>query len=105
MHRIRPRTVAVPALGIALATLATPVLADEAKGKLVWVDQKNSSLLLECPDNGCPKIPNAKTGETYTFVVPEKLRKQVRGFKEGDVVKVVYDDAKEKGYVITAVSK
>lgn len=103
MHRIRSLTLAAAAL--AFASVAAPALADEANGKVVWFDKKNSSLLLECPDKGCPKIPDAKTGETYTFVVPAKLKKRVLAFKEGDVVKVVYEDAKDKGYVITAVSK
>ena len=93
------------ACGAALALTTAAALADEANGKVVWIDQKNGSLLLECPDNGCPQIPNSKTGETYTFVVPEKIRAQVYAMKEGDTVKLVYDDAKEKGYVITAVAK
>lgn len=105
MQRTRSRAPLAPALALALAGFAAPALADEANGKVVWIDKKNSSLLLECPDKGCPAIPNAKTGETYTFVVPAKLKKQVLAFKEGDMVKVVYEDAKEKGYVITAVSK
>jgi hypothetical protein len=105
MQRTRSRAPLAPALALALAGVAAPALADEANGKVVWIDKKNSSLLLECPDKGCPAIPNAKTGETYTFVVPAKLKKQVLAFKEGDMVKVVYEDAKEKGYVITAVSK
>lgn len=94
-----------PALALAIALATFNAHADEATAKVVWFDEKNSSLLLECPDKGCPTIPNAKTGETYTFVIPEKLRKDVLAFKEGDLVKVVYDDAKDKGYVITAVSK
>ena len=93
------------ALAAALGAFAAPAIADEASGKVVWFDAKHSSLLLECPDKGCPAIPNAKTGETYTFVVPEKLRNEVAALKEGDMVKVVYEDAKEKGYVISAVSK
>lgn len=105
MNGIRSRKLIAPAVGVALTAFGAAAFADEASGKVVWIDKKNSSLLLECPDKGCPKIPDAKTGETYTFVVPEKLRKQVLGFKEGDMVKVVYDDAKGKGYVITAVSK
>lgn len=91
--------------GAALAIASPAALADEATGKVVWFDVKNSSLLLECPDKGCPKIPNAKPGETYTFVVPEPVRRAVLELKEGETVKVVYDDAKDRGYVITAVSR
>ena len=104
MSSTRTRNAAAAAFA-ALALAATAALADEANGKVVWIDQKNGSLLLECPDKGCPQIPNAKPGETYTFVVPEKMRAQVYAMKEGDSVKVVYDDAKDKGYIITAVSK
>jgi hypothetical protein len=79
--------------------------AEEATGKLVWVDAKNSSLLLECPDKGCPSIPDAKPGETYTFVIPAKMKAAVASLKEGETVTLVYNDAKEKGYVITSVKK
>jgi hypothetical protein len=105
MSPLRCRRLHVPLLAIALGTWAWSARADEATAKVVWYDGKNSSLLLECPDKGCPKIPNAKTGETYTFMVPESLRKQVAEIKEGEVVKVVYDDAKEKGYIIQAISR
>lgn len=105
MHSTRSRAPLAPALALVLLAAAGTALADEANGKVVWIDEKNSSLLLECPDKGCPQIPNAKAGETYTFVVPANLKQQVLAFKEGDMVKVVYEDAKEKGYVITAVSK
>src|SRR5438874_2266537 len=82
-----------PAVALVFASIAGIALADEASGKVVWVDAKHSNLLLECPDKGCPQIPNAKSGETYTFVVPGKLKKQVLAVKEGDVVKIVYEDA------------
>ena len=103
MDRIGSRR--MMAVAGALAAFAAPALADEAVGKVVWFDAKHSSLLLECPDKGCPTIPNAKPGETYTFVVPERLKNEVAALKEGDTVKVVYEDAKEKGYVVTAVGK
>lgn len=79
--------------------------AEEVTGKVVWLDEKNLSLLLECPENGCAAIPNAKPGETYTFVVPAALKGRALQLKEGETVKVVYDDAKDKGYVITAFGK
>ena len=103
---MRPRSRRCATTLAAAAALASAAShADEASGKVVWIDQKNGSLLLECPDKGCPQIPNAKPGETYTFVVPEKMRERVFALKEGETVKVAYDDAKEKGYVITAVDK
>lgn len=98
------RKLAVRLIGVALASLSTAAVADEATGKVVWIDEKNSSLLLECPDKGCPQIPNAKTGETYTFVIPLNLKKNVTALKEGQMVTLVYDDGKDKGYVITAVN-
>lgn len=91
-------------LGAALFALYAPVaIADEVTGKVVWFDAKNSSLLIECPADGCPRIPNAKAGETYTFVVPAKVKPKVGALKEGQTVTLVYDDAKAKGYVISAV--
>ena len=104
MSHGRCRKLGARFIGIALAALSGTAVADEATGKVVWIDQKNSSLLLECPDKGCPQIPNSKTGETYTFVIPAAMSKKVAALKEGQTVRIVYDDAKEKGYVITAVS-
>lgn len=91
------------AFAAAIAFHGGAALADEATGKVVWVDHKNSSLLLECPEKGCSKIPDAKPGETYTFVVPAKMKAAVTRLKEGQTVTLVYNDAKEKGYVITSV--
>ena len=103
MSLMRASRAATTAAALGLASMAA--LADEASGKVVWIDEKNGSLLLECPEKGCPQIPNAKPGETYTFVVPERMRSEVYAMKEGATVKLVYEDAKEKGYVITAVAK
>ena len=104
MSQDRIRNVAAPLLGAIAASFAFAAHADEATGKVVWIDERNSSLLLECPDGGCAKIPNAKPGETYTFVIPAALKSQVVALKEGSTVTLVYDDGKEKGYVITSVS-
>ena len=98
------RKFAAPVLGAMLATVGMATHADEATGKVVWIDDKNSSLLLECPEEGCGKIPNAKPGETYTFVIPAALKTRVVALKEGTTVTIAYDDGKEKGYVITAVT-
>lgn len=104
MRHTRCRRFAAPVLGAMLATLGITAFADEATGKVVWIDEKNSSLLLECPQDGCSKIPNAKSGETYTFVIPAALKSRVVALKEGATVTIVYDDGKEKGYVITDVT-
>ena len=104
MSQERLRSLAAPVLGAVLATYCGMSLADEATGKLVWIDERNSSLLLECPDDGCAKIPGAKPGETYTFVIPAALKPLVAALKEGAMVTLVYDDGKEKGYVITSFS-
>ena len=75
-----------------------------ATGKVVWVDSKNSSLLIECnTDISCKAIPSAKAGETYTFVIPESLKGSIKLLKEGQEVTVIYDDQKEKGYVLTGL--
>ena len=103
MRGHRSRMVLAGACGTLFASLGTAAFADEATGKVVWFDSKNSNLLLECPDKGCPKIPNATPGETYTFVVPSKVKSAVGGLKEGQTVTLVYDDGKDKGYVIRAV--
>lgn len=105
MSQRHGRKLAMPLVALVVTSFGIAAFADEATGKLVWVDEKNSSLLLECPEKGCPTIPNAKAGETYTFVIPAKLKAEVAALKEGETVKVTYDDGKEKGYVITAVSK
>lgn len=103
MRNSRCRTAVAGFCGAMLASSAFVAFADEATGKVVWFDQKNMSLLVECPDKGCPNIPNAKTGETYTFVVPANMKSSVEAMKEGQTVTLVYDDGKDKGYVITAV--
>ena len=104
MNHGRRHKVAARFIGIALASLSTAAMADEAKGKVVWFDEKNSSLLLECPDKGCPQIPNAQAGETYTFAIPANLKQKVASLKEGQTVTIVYEDVKEKGYVATTVN-
>ena len=104
MSQDRCRNLAAPVLGALFVSVAFDACADEATGKVVWIDEKNSNLLLECPDDGCAKIPNAKPGETYTFVIPADLKSRVVALKEGSTVTLVYEDGQEKGYVLTAVS-
>lgn len=78
-------------------------LSDEAKGNLVWIDQQNSALLLECIQDGCPTIPNAKTGETYTFVIPETVKPALSALKEGQEITLVYEETEDKAYRLVAV--
>ncbi len=97
------RRLAIAAATIALTTLAMPALAEEATGKVVWVDAKNNALLLECVENGCAKIPSAKTGETFTFVIPANLKNAVATIKEGQQVTVTFQVAQGAGYNLVAV--
>lgn len=91
------------AAAFVLTTLAQPAQADEATGKVVWVDAKNNALLLECVNNGCAKIPEAKTGETFTFAIPANLKNAVAAIKEGQQVTVTYQAAPGTGYNLVAV--
>lgn len=92
----------IMALGLAAPLSA---IGAEVTGKVVWLDDRNLSLLLECPDKGCEAIPNAKPGETYTFVVPGPMKAAALALKEGETVTVVYEDAKERGYLISSFKK
>lgn len=94
-----------PWSGAALLLLICPnAWAADATGKVAWVDARNAALLLECAsEQACAAIPSAKTGETYTFVIPSSLMAQVMALKEGQQITVTYDDLKERGYVLTAV--
>lgn len=77
--------------------------ADDATGKVVWVDQQHNALLLECVDKGCAKIPEAKTGETFTFAIPANLKSAVGSLKEGQQVTVTYKAGQGSGYTLVAV--
>lgn len=88
---------------LALATLPASAWAADVNGNLVWFDERNSALLLECVDGGCAAIPSAKPGETYTFIVPAALRATVAQLKEGQKLALSYEDRKEGGYVIVAL--
>lgn len=92
-------------LPLCLALTAVPLSAwaVDANGTFVWFDERNSALLLECAANGCTAIPSAKTGETYTFVVPPVLRAEVAKLKEGQKLTLSYEDRKEGGYIILAL--
>ncbi|MBI1384240.1 MAG: hypothetical protein GC150_04965 [Rhizobiales bacterium] len=86
-----------------LALSSGQALAAEASGKLVWIDQKNSALLLECSDGGCGAIPNAKKGETYTFIITDGVRGATGALQEGQTLTLVYDEAEDKSYRLTAI--
>ena len=88
---------------LAVTALAQPARADEATGKVIWVDMKNNALLLECVANGCAKIPSAQVGETFTFVIPANLKTAVTTIKEGQQVTVTYQAAQGGGYNLVAV--
>jgi hypothetical protein len=102
-HRAFTGWLAAAVAASVLAALPQAAQAEEATGKVVWVDQKNNALLLECVDKGCPKIPSAKTGETFTFVIPASLKGAVGGLKEGQQVTVTYQAAKDGAYTLSAV--
>lgn len=91
------------AIGASFA-LPQAAKADDATGKVVWVDQQNNALLLECTSaEGCAKIPSAKTGETFTFVIPANLKSSVGALKEGQQVTVTYQTGQGSGYTLVAV--
>jgi hypothetical protein len=91
--------------GIFFALLCASALAEEATGKVVWVDMKNSALLLECAKDGCTKIPTAQAGETFSFAIPEKLKSSVVALKEGQQITVQYEQAKEGNYALVALKQ
>lgn len=105
-HRYVAARCAAAAAAAAVVLTALPQSAkadDQATGKVVWVDQKNNALLLECTENGCAKIPSAKTGETFTFVIPANLKNAVAAIKEGQQVTVTYQATQNAGYNLVAV--
>lgn len=70
---------------------------------LVWIDLRHSALLLECAENGCSSIPNAKTGETYTFLIPPAMKATTDKLKEGQPVTVSYEVTPENAYRVVGV--
>jgi hypothetical protein len=100
MNKSRFRKSVVGIASAVVATLSAPALADEATGKVVWVDAKNSALLLECTANGCKQIPSAAVGETFSFSIPEKLKASAAALKEGQQITVAYEQAPQGGYAL-----
>jgi hypothetical protein len=87
-------------IGVLLASLCTAALADEATGKVVWVDARNSALLLECIADGCKQIPAAAKGETFTFSIPEKLKAGAVALKEGQQITIAYEKTQQGSYAL-----
>lgn len=102
-HRDYKRWLATAVGAVALTALSQAARADDATGKVAWVDQKNNALLLECIDKGCPKIPGAKNGETFTFVIPAALKSKVGALKEGQQVTVSYKSTQDAAYELVSV--
>lgn len=102
-HRSYKRWLATAVGAVALTALSQAARADEATGKVTWVDQKNNALLLECIDKGCAKIPSAKKGENFTFVIPAALKSKVGALKEGQQVTVSYKAGSSGGYELVGV--
>jgi hypothetical protein len=100
MRKSRFTSSVVGIAGAVLAMLSSSALADEATGKVVWVDAKNSALLLECIANGCKQIPSAAVGETFSFSIPEKLKASAATLKEGQQITVAYEQAPQGGYAL-----
>lgn len=78
--------------------------AGEATAKIVWVDLKNSALLIVCENTeACKDIPKSKKGEMYTFVIPNKLKGSAKSWKEGTMVKFSFKDREGGGWDLTNV--
>ena len=88
------------ATGALLSLLSTASLADEATGKVVWVDGKNSALLVECIANGCKQIPSAAAGETFTFSIPANLMAGAAALKEGQQITFAYEKTSQGSYAL-----
>ena len=100
MQRSRFITSVAGATGVVLALLCTGAWADEATGKIVWVDAKNSALLLECVANGCKQIPSAAVGETFTFSIPDNLKAGIAALKEGQQITIAYEKTQQGSYAV-----
>lgn len=87
----------------AAASSAAPA-GGEMSGKIVWVDMKNSALLVVCETNeGCKDV-QGKKGETYTLIIPDSMKGRAASWKEGGMVKVVFEDRADGGRALKSVS-
>jgi hypothetical protein len=73
-------------------------------GKIVWVDLKNSALLVECESNDACKSVGGKKGETYTLTIPEKMKGTAASWKEGGMVKILFEDRPDGARALKSVS-
>ena len=103
VHYLIAKLFAVVAVFVLTALPQPAKTNDQATGKVVWIDQKNNALLLECVEGGCAKIPGAKTGETFTFVIPANLKDATSALKENQQVTVTYQAAQGGGYGLVGV--
>ena len=83
---------------------AAPAAANTMSGKIVWVDLKNSALLVECVDNDGCKSVQGKKGETYTLVIPDGMKGTAASWKEGGQVKILFEDRADGGRSLRSVS-
>lgn len=90
---------ACAALGIAGATAA-----GEMRGTVVWVDLKNSALLIVCDEDAACKDVSGKKGETFTLIIPEGMKQSATSWKEGGKVAVVFEDRDSGGRALKTVS-
>lgn len=83
---------------------AASVSTGELTGKVVWVDLKNASLLLECQDSDGCKAVGGKKGETYPVSIPAALKNTATSWKEGGLVKVTFEDRPDGGRIMKSGS-
>ena len=88
-----------------IAFLPKSAFAGQATGKVVWVDMKNSALLLVCLDKeGCKDIPKSKKGTMFTFVIPKGMKGAAESWQEGSTVKITFQDRDGGGWTLTSVN-
>jgi hypothetical protein len=93
----------------ALATAAAvgisgTAIAGEMRGVVVWVDMKNSALLVVCEDDAGCKDLQGKKGETFTMVIPDSMKPAASAWQEGGKVTVVFEDRDAGGWALKTVS-
>jgi len=89
----------------AAACIPITAIAGEMRGAVVWVDMKNSAVLVVCEDDAGCKDVQGKKGETFTMVIPGDLRKAAESWSEGSRVTVVFEDREGGGRALKSVSK
>jgi hypothetical protein len=93
-------------LAMAAATcLSVTAFAGEMSGSVVWVDMKNSAVLVVCDEDANCKDVQGKKGETFTMIIPDNLRKDAESWSEGSRLTVVFEDRDSGGRALKSVSK